>query len=228
MNKKMEKIIIIGGRGTAIVIAEQIIDAKERFGKHIEVLGLALDDLSGGNEINGFPIICTPGELMLKYGKYNDVKFIYSLYRPDVMEERTKLLYSYDIPLEKFTNFIHPTVMQSRSSKIGVGNVVLTNTVINPNFEMGNFNTINSLCLLGHDSKIGNNNYFAGEVCLGSGVKMGNKNFIGLNSTIRNGLHIGDNSIIAMAANVVKNIADKKIVMGNPAFEKEKLNNVIR
>lgn len=224
----MEKIILIGGRGTAIVIAEQILNAKERYGMQIEVLGLALDDLSGGSEINGFPIVCPPDDLMSKYGKYNDVKFIYSLYRPDVMEERTKLLYSYDIPLEKFTNFIHPTVMQSRSSKIGVGNVVLTNTVINPNFEMGNFNTINSLCLLGHDSKIGNNNYFAGEVCLGSGVKMGNKNFIGLNSTIRNGLHIGDNSIIAMASNVVKNVENQKIVMGNPAFEKEKLNNVIR
>ncbi|MCK9499271.1 MAG: sialic acid O-acetyltransferase [Bacteroidales bacterium] len=228
MTEDMEKIIIIGGRGTAIVIAEQIIDAKERFGKQIEVLGLALDDLSGGSEINEFPIICSPSELMSKYGKHKDVKFIYSLYRPDVMEERTKLLYSYDIPLEKYTNFIHPTVMQARSAKLGIGNVILTNTVINPNFEMGNFNTINSLCLLGHDSKIGNNNYFAGEVCLGSGVKMGDKNFVGLNSTIRNGLQIGDNSIIAMASNVVKNVENQKIVMGNPAFEKEKLNNVIR
>lgn len=224
----MEKIIIIGGRGTAIVIAEQIIDAKERFGVQIEVLGLALDDLSGGNDVNGYPIICAPRDLMLKYGKHKDVKFIYSLYRPDIMEERTLLLKSYNIPLEKFTNFIHPTVMVARSAKLGVGNIVLTNTVINPNFVMGNFNTINSLCLLGHDSQIGNNNYFAAEVGLGSGVTIGDKNFVGLNSTIRNGLSIGDNCIVAMASNVVKNVSDKKIVMGNPATEKEKLNNAIR
>jgi len=224
----MIKIVIIGGRGTAIVIADQINVAKERFGIKIEVLGLALDDLSGGNEISGYPIICGTHDIMDKFGKYKDIKFIYSLYRPDLMEERTALLYSYDIPANKFTNFIHPSVMVSRSVKMGIGNVILANTIINSNFIMGNFNTINSLCLLGHDSQIGDNNYFAAATNLGSGVKIGNKNFFGLNSTIRNGLTIGDTCIIAMASNVVKDIEDRKIVLGNPAKEKEKLNNIIR
>ena len=48
------KIVIIGGRGTAIVIADQIHDARERFGSNIEVLGLALDDRSGGDSINDY------------------------------------------------------------------------------------------------------------------------------------------------------------------------------
>ncbi len=224
----MEKIIIIGGRGTAIVIAEQIDDAINRFCAKYEVLGLALDDLSNGEIINGYPILCGTRELMSKYGEFEDVKFIYSLYRPDIMEERTELLHSYHIPYDKFTNFVHPTVMHARSVKMGIGNVILANTIINPNFVLGNFNTINSLCLLGHDSKMGNNNYFAAEVGLGSGVCLGDKNFIGLNSTIRNGLFIGDNNIIAMASNVVKNVENNQILMGNPAKEKEKLNNIIR
>ena len=46
------KVILIGGRGTAIVIADQIHDANKRYGMDIEVLGLALDDLSGGKEIS--------------------------------------------------------------------------------------------------------------------------------------------------------------------------------
>lgn len=224
----MEKIVIIGGRGTAIVIADQIMDAKERFGQKIDVLGLALDDLSGGNTISGYPILCGIKEVMKKFGNDDDVKFLYSLYRPDVMPERTKLLYDLNIPLDKFTNFIHPSVLMAKSTKIGVGNVFLANVVVNCNVVLGNFNTVNSLTLLGHDIEVGDNNYFAGHVSVGSGLSIGNRNFVGLNSTIRNGITIGDNNIIAMASNVVKNIPNDKILIGNPAKEKEKLNNIIR
>ena len=222
------KYVIIGGRGTAIVIADQIFDAKRRYGVDVEVIGLALDDLSGGDSINGYPILTDIRNLHTKFGKVSDVKYIYSLYRPDVIPERTKLLYSLDIPTEKFANFIHPSVMLSKSAIIGYGNVVLANVVINCNVVLGNFNTVNSGTLLGHDIEIGNNNYFAGQVCVGSGLKIGNMNFIGLNSSIRNGIKIGDNNIIGMASNITKNIEDNSILYGNPAVAKQRLNNVIR
>lgn len=224
----MQKIIIIGGRGTAIVIAEQIYDAQFRFDQKIEVIGLALDDLSSGNEINGYPILCPIKQLYEKYKSYDDVKFIYSLYRPDVMEERTKLLYDLKIPLEKFTNFIHPTVMIARSAKIGIGNVFLANVVINCNAIIGNFNTVNSGTLLGHDIEVGDNNYFAGQVCVGSTLRIGNQNFIGLNTSIRNGIVIGDNNIIGMSSNITKDVGSCNILYGNPAIIKPKLNNIIR
>lgn len=224
----MEKIIIIGGVGTAIVIADQIYDAQKRFGQKIEVIGLALDDLSGGNEISGYPILCPINQLFDKYKKYDDVKFIYSLYRPDVMKERTKLLYDLQIPDEKFTNFIHPTVMVARSAIIGHGNVFLANVVINCNAIIGNYNTVNSGTLLGHDIKIGNNNYFAGQVCVGSGLTIGNQNFIGLNTSIRNGIKIGDNNIVGMSSNLTKDVSNENVLFGNPAKIQPKLNNIIR
>lgn len=224
----MEKIIIIGGRGTAIVIADQIFDANNRFGKSIEVLGLSLDDLSNGDNINGYPILCSIKELNVKYGEYNDIKFIYSLYRPDLMRERTQILYDLNIPKDKFTNFIHPSVMMSKSAKLGYGNVLLANVVVNCNAVIGNFNTVNSGTLLGHDIEIGNNNYFAGQVCVGSGLKIGNENFIGLNSSLRNGIKFGSNNIVGMSSNITKDVENNSILYGNPAIIKPKLNNIIR
>lgn len=224
----MKKIIIIGGRGTAIVIADQINDAHIRYGEEIEVLGLALDDLSGGDKISGYPILCGIKELYKKYGQYDDIEFIYSLYRPDVMQERTRILYELNIPSQKFCNFIHPSVMLAKSAKIGYGNVLLANVVVNCNAVLGNFNTVNSGTLLGHDICIGNNNYFAGQVCVGSGLSIGNENFIGLNTSIRNGIAIGNNNIIGMASNITKNVDDNKVLYGNPAVCKEKLNHIIR
>ncbi len=224
----MEKIIIIGGRGTAIVIADQIYDAQHRFNAPVEILGLALDDLSGGDTISNYPILCGIKELYAKYGKYEDVKFLYSLYRPDCMEERTQILYDLNIPLDKFTNFIHPTVMMARSAQIGLGNVLLANVVLNCNTILGNFNTVNSGTLLGHDTIIGNNNYFAGQVCVGSGLKIGDKNFIGLNSSIRNGITIGNTNIVGMASNITKDVSDNNVLYGNPAIIKPQLNHIIR
>lgn len=222
------KIIFIGGRGTAIVVADQMWDAKQRYGMDIEVLGLALDDHSGGDEINGYPILCDIKDLYDKYGKYEDVKFIYQLYRPDVMRERTAILNNLNIPMEKFTNFIHPSVMVAKSAKIGIGNVILANAVVNCNAIIGNFNTVNSGTLLGHDISIGNNNYFAGQVCVGSGLTIGNMNFIGLNTSIRNGITIGDGNIVGMSSNITKSVGNDNVLYGNPAVIKPKLNHVIR
>lgn len=222
------KIVLIGGVGTAIVIADQIFDAQKKYGIDVEVLGLALDDHSRGDEIYGYPILCGVRDAYEKFKLYDDVKFIYQLYRPDVIRERTELLYSLNIPYEKFTNFIHPSVMLAKSAKIGIGNVLLANVVVNCNAVIGNFNTVNSGSLLGHDITVGNNNYFAGQVCVGSGLTIGDMNFFGLNTSIRNGISIGSGNVVGMASNVTKNVTNDNILYGNPAIIKPKLNHIIR
>lgn len=222
------KIVIIGGRGTAIVVADQIFDASQRFGMDVEVIGLALDDHSCGNSINGYPILCDIKNVYSQYAGYDDVKFIYQLYRPDVMRDRTQLLLDLQIPLNKFCNFIHPSVMLAKSAEMGYGNVLLANVVVNCNAVLGNFNTVNSGALLGHDITVGNNNYFAGQVCVGSGLSIGNENFIGLNSSIRNGITIGNNNVVGMSSNITKDVSNNNVLYGNPAIIKPKLNHIIR
>lgn len=211
------KVIIIGGRGTPTVIADQMTDAHDRFGMDIEVLGFALDDLSGGNSISGYPILCGIRELHEKYGKYDDVRYVYNLYRSDVIQERTNLLYSLNFPLQRFCNFIHPSVMLARSAQMGYGNILLANVVINSNVILGNFNTFNSGTLVGHDTVIGNNNFFAAQVCVGSNLKIGDMNFVGLNSSLKNFITLGNLNLVGMASNVTKSLENNLTVVGNPA-----------
>ncbi|MBO7578884.1 MAG: sialic acid O-acetyltransferase [Prevotella sp.] len=221
------KVIIIGGRGTAVVIAEQLIDAIERYHYDAELIGFAFDD-PDMTEVIDMPILCHSYEVLDKYGKYDDVKFIYQLYRPDLIKVRSELRDSFNIPLEKYMNFIHPTAYVAHSAKLGFGNVLLANTVINSHAVIGNFNTFNSGDLVGHDTVIGDSNYSAAQVCIGSGLHIGNMNFLGLNCSLRNELTIGNECIVGMASNVTRSLHDKSIVYGNPAREKEQLNNIIR
>jgi len=211
-----KRIVIIGGRGTAVVIAEQIQDAIDRFKYDAEILGFAIDDPAYGGSINGYPIVAGVRDAYPKYKKEQDIFFIYSLYRSDVMKDRIDILNSLSIPHDRFLNFIHPTCTVSKSSLMGYGNIVLANTVINPNVKLGHHNTINSNCLIGHDSEIGDNNFLAGHVCVGSNIKIGNGNFIGLNSGLRNMINIGNYCLIGMCSNVTKSY-DEQTLYGNPA-----------
>jgi hypothetical protein len=46
----------------------------------------SFDDDSFGNEINGFPILCKTYEAYMKFGKMNDVKFLFQMNNPNIKQ----------------------------------------------------------------------------------------------------------------------------------------------
>lgn len=210
------KIIIIGGKGTAVVVAEQIIDAIDRFGYNAEILGFAFDDPTM-DHVMEYPILCHSYEAKDKYVQYDDVKFLYLLYRSDLIKVRSELRDGFNIPKDKYLNFIHPAAYVARSVKMGNGNIILANCAFNSNAQLGSFNTFNVACLVGHDTVIGDSNFCAAHTCIGSGLNIGNMNFFGINCCIKNKVVIGDCNLIGQCANVVKNFENDLVLVGNPA-----------
>jgi len=227
MNTK-QKIIIIGGKGTAVVIADQLIDAIRKYDAPIELLGFAFDDEMIGPDINGIPIVEKTRQVYTKFEKNKDVQFIFSLYRPDLMRERSALRDSYGIPIERFATFVHPLAYVAPSAIIGPGTVVLAQSVVNSNARIGTHNTLNSGVLIGHDSMTGGNCFLSGHCAVGSNISVGEGVFIGLNSSLKNFITVGDYSIVGMASNVVKNVPAGSVVYGNPAVDRLGLHNPIR
>lgn len=217
----MDKIIIIGGKGSAVVIAEQIYSTQITT-KQVEFLGFAFDDKDYYPEINGFPILGGTHEIYDIYGKYEDVKFIFALYRPDLIKERIELRNSYGIPQEKWANYIHHSAFVAKSVKMGWGNVILANSVLNANVSLGCFNTIQSNVLIGHDNTIGNSNFFTGHCAIGSNNVIGDGCFFGLNTSLNNYITVGDFAFCGMASNVIKSVEKEAMVYGNPAKQVER------
>lgn len=213
-----KKVIIIGGIGTAVNIAEQMQDAIDKFGLKDEFLGFAFDDERFTDTINGFPLLCKTREAYDKYEKYKDVEFIYQLYRPDRLKERSGWLPEFKVPTERYYNFVHPLATISRSVKMGRGNVIQAGCVVGSNAVMGNHNTFNSTCLFGHDTTIGDHNFFAAHSLIGSNTVLKNYIFMGLNATINNMVTIEENIMIGMGSTVVKSIEEpNQVVIGAPA-----------
>lgn len=213
----MDKIIIIGGKGAAVVLADQILHAEKFYNSNVTLLGFCIDDPSLGKEINGFPILCKLNELGPKFNNVEDVKYFFALYKPTVMAERVRLFRDMNLPENKFTNFIHPSAFVAPSVKLGIGNVICSNVTVNSNAQIGNYNTLNGNVLFGHDTQLGNYNIIAGSVTISSEINIGNGNFIGLNSTIRDKVKIGDYNIIGMASTVLNDINSNQTVVGSPA-----------
>lgn len=217
-----KKVILIGGKGTCVDIAEEIQNASDEYGVDIQILGFAFDDPEYASGINGWPVLCGTREVWPKYKNDSSVFFVFGMFRYDIAEERFALRDSYNIPLERYLTFVHPASYVSRSAVIGQGSIILANSTVKNNVIIGTRNLINSGVNIGHDTIVGNDNFFAAHACLGSAITVGHRNFFGLNCSVRTPAVIGNYNQIGMCANVLHSIGDSKIMIGNPAKELHK------
>ncbi|MDC1505812.1 hypothetical protein N8475_11555 [Winogradskyella sp.] len=212
----MEKVILIGGKSSATLIADYIYDAQHKHGMPIECIGFAYNDLPIGTDINGFPVLSRMECVYEKYKDDKSVTFIFQSYDIRSMQETIDFKDSLGIPLERYCTFIHPSCMIARSATIGVGTVILAHAVVNPKAKVGQFNSLMSGVTIGHDALVGNYNLIATQAIVAN-IVMGDRNFIGLNATTNNKITIGDDCMIGMASNVVKNVPSGTKCFGNPA-----------
>ena len=212
----MEEIIIIGGKGTAVSIAEQIDDAYRRFGSQQRVHGFAIDDPSLGRSIAGFPVVCGTREVG-GHSARTGARVIFALYRPDVMKERIALLASYGLPHDCFARFVHPLAYVAPSAKIGAGSVVFAHASVMKGSVIGDFSIVNSQVTVEHDTSVGDSAFLSAGACVGSEMMLGRGVFVGMNATLRPGTTIGDFAMIGMGAVVTRSVEEGVRVYGNPA-----------
>ncbi len=213
----MKKIIIIGGKGTAVDIAAHIADAHRRYHTPQEVLGFAFDDPAFGPEINGFPVLCGTREAWPRYRDDAEVGVIFMLYRYDLMQSRSALRESYGIPDARWATFVHPDAFRGANVSVGPGSVVMARCTLNSNVKLGSWNILSAGIDLGHDCVVGDQNFFGAQVVVGGLARIGHQNFIGLNTGLRDSVIIGNNNIVGMGANVTADVDNDQVVIGNPA-----------
>ena len=214
--RSVQDVVIFGGKGTAVNLAEQIEDARQRFAYPMRVLGFAIDDPALGNSIAGFPVLCGVREAWPLFAD-SDVRFLFALYRPDVMPARVHLLHSLGIPQDRFVNFIHPQAYVAPSVSMGFGNAVFSQANLMHEVVLGNFNLINSGAVIEHDSRLGNCTFLAARTVIGSHIRIGNGVFIGLNTAVRENVSIEDYAFVGMGSVVLKNVDSHTQVYGVPA-----------
>lgn len=212
----MQDVIVIGGKGTAVSIAEQIDDARNRFGGHLRVRGFAIDDPSLGPTIAGFPVVCGTRDAAAQVSN-GQTKVIFGLYRPDVMRERIALLESYGIAPEHFATFVHPLAYVARSATVGRGSVVFAHASVMKSAVVGDFCILNSHATVEHGTRVGDNCFLSAGACLGADITLGRGVFVGMHAVLHPGIGVGDFGFIGMGSVVTRDVEPGAQVYGNPA-----------
>ncbi len=118
-----------------------------------------------------------------------------------------------------FPNLIAPDfrVLDGATFRLGKGNLIFSKCTVSCFVEMGNFNVLNSLIGIGHDSTIGDCNVFMPGTRISGNVSIGNSNLFGIYSVVLPGIVMGNETVVGASSVVMNHTKDQSTYIGNPA-----------
>lgn len=112
---------------------------------------------------------------------------------------------------------IDPTAKVAKSAFIGEGVIIKDDVSISSDAVIKDNVYINGMAMIGHNAVIGEHSQISSYSAVAGHAIIGKKVFVGIMSCVRDRVNVGEASIISMGAAVLKDVPEKRIVMGNPA-----------
>lgn len=119
----------------------------------------------------------------------------------------------------KFINIVHPSVILGHNVSLGSGVILCPNVVATCDVTISDFVTVNLGVTIGHDSYIGPWVTISPGCNIGGGAVLQEGSFLGANATILPKAYVGAYSTIGAGSIILKRVADRTVVFGNPASE---------
>lgn len=117
----------------------------------------------------------------------------------------------------QFSNLVHPFSHVPASVEMGQGNFIGAGVVLATKVRLGNFNYINRMASLGHDTAIADFNQIGPGCIIASNCKIGSRNNISTNSTVITGIAVDSDITVGAGCVVVRNIQESGTYVGVPA-----------
>jgi sugar O-acyltransferase (sialic acid O-acetyltransferase NeuD family) len=208
---KMKELLILGASNPETIRIFEAVKEKE---KNWKLLGYLDDDTNKhGMQFGSYKVL--GDSTLIKDPDYENAFVINSITMEDciIRKQTTEKLLSYGARL---TNLIHPSV-DLKHVKIGKGNLIHENAVIQPWVEIGNNCAIDAGVIISHECKIGDHVFLSPGCILNGRIKIGEGVMVSAGAIIFPRLEVGKWSIIAAGSVVSRDVPPFSIVAGNPA-----------
>lgn len=117
----------------------------------------------------------------------------------------------------ELVNAIHPSAILSPGVQLGKGVVIEAGNVLSDNPRLEDNVWVGLAAMVSHDTTIGRDSTVGGRAAVGAEVSVGEQTQIGMGSVIQSGRRIGSFTIVGSGANVITDIPDYVVAVGNPA-----------
>jgi sugar O-acyltransferase (sialic acid O-acetyltransferase NeuD family) len=206
-----ENLVIIGDGETA-ELAYDYFKANPTY----EVVGFSAEEAYRRNEsLFGLPVV--PLEQIERFFDPKTHRAFVAISFTCLNRLRAKL---YNIIKQKgyaFSSCISPNVFLGSNVEIGENCFIFENVAIQRGAKIGNNVTIWTGSSIGHRSTIADNCFIATHVAVSGFCRIGENCFLGVNSCTAGNIKIEKDCIIGAGAVVIKDTAEGKVYVGNPA-----------
>ncbi|MFM9995884.1 MAG: NeuD/PglB/VioB family sugar acetyltransferase [Phycisphaerales bacterium] len=205
-------LVIIGGGGHALVVAEAAIAAGA------PIAGFLDDDpfapLSAGapraDRLGGFD----------RLDLLRDPAFAWIIAIGDLDARRGLLARLAALDPPPPVSVVHPTAVVSASASIEPGVFVAPGAIVHTRARIGEHAIVNTGAIVEHECRVGVNVHLAPGSVLGGRAAVGADTLVGLGSRVLPGVHIGSRCVVGAGAVVTENVADDRLAIGVPAVSR--------
>lgn len=191
------KYVVIGHRGLSKVVSDVILSNEEN-----EIMGY-LDNKYKEIRLIGNTIFAPIQAAKSISENFSDIKFIVAIEDNKI---RKSIIDSLELSPHCYVTVIHKSAIVSESAKIGRGNVVMPNVVIDANAQIGDHVIIGAGSIIERDCKIKSFSYVFTGAVLSNGVQLGVGAKIGARAAIASNVRASDWSTVDIGIVVFSDI----------------------
>jgi sugar O-acyltransferase (sialic acid O-acetyltransferase NeuD family) len=120
-------------------------------------------------------------------------------------------------PVERAVTLVDPAAFVSRSAQVGRGGVLYPGCFVGHNARLGDRVFCLAGAVINHDDVLEDGVCLCSHATLAGAVHVEAGAYLGQGCTVRQRLRIGAGALIGMGAVVVKDVAPRAVMVGNPA-----------
>ena len=216
MSKKL-LIFPFGGNGRESLISILAINERK---PEWEVVGFIDDNRSmHGKEYAGIKVI--GGRELLH--AHQDAFVLAVPGSPTGYLRRKSIIENLAMEASRFATIIHPSVVRAPDAVIGYNSLLMPHVVVSCGVQVGNHCIVLPNTVIAHDTLVGDYCCIGSNVSVSGSVRVGPECYIGSGVKVRENVHIGARSLIGLGSNVIADIPEQIVAVGNPAKEIRKI-----